>query len=169
MHSAVSFTRRTALLGMAGLAFAPPLMARDGGVILTLVKPDGEEVSFTDAQLAELPWEEILTNTRWTEGKQQFRGPLVSAVFDSIGLSQDQVAGLRMVMTALNEFVVEMPAADTYTYEAMLAREANGTPMRVRDKGPLWLVFPRDDIAALEDPIMDERWIWQIAHIRLIE
>ncbi len=44
----------------------------------------------------------------------------------------------------------------------------NGKPMRVRDKGPLWLVYPRDQRAELQNAVMDERWIWQLFEITVL-
>lgn len=161
--------RRAVLGGIAATALALPLAAQDPDrVILTVTLPDGSEHVLTDAELDALPWTEFTTTTRWTEGPQVFRGPSAATIFAHFGLRQEDLTDMRMVMNALNDFVVQMPATDAYTYQAMFAREANGAKMRVRDKGPLWLVFPRDSIAALRDPIMDERWIWQLSSLRLV-
>lgn len=169
MHDVMTCSRRLVLSGLAALALALPAAAQDSPVLLTVVTPEGREVTFTDDALSALSWDEITTHTRWTEGPQQFRGPRFATLLEALGITKAQAQGMQIVLTALNEFVVEMPAADVYDHQAMLARETNGAVMRVRDKGPLWLVFPRDELPVLDDPIIDERWIWQLSHIRLTQ
>ncbi len=34
-----------------------------------------------------------------------------------------------------------------------------------RDKGPLWLVYPRDNDAVLQDAKYDHRWAWQLSQL----
>ena len=41
------------------------------------------------------------------------------------------------------------------------------TDLTARDKGPIWIVYPRDDIPELRNPRMDANWIWQLAKIEV--
>ena len=49
------------------------------------------------------------------------------------------------------------------------------TPLRLRplaglttrDKGPVWIVFPRDDYPLLDDPRVDLLWVWQLDAIEV--
>ena len=43
----------------------------------------------------------------------------------------------------------------------------NGAVLTVRDKGPLWIVFPRDDYPELNDPRVDLQWVWQLRAIEI--
>ncbi|MCB1390164.1 MAG: hypothetical protein KDK12_13630 [Rhodobacteraceae bacterium] len=135
--------------------------------MLTLVLPNGQRVEFSDADIAGMQWAALATHTAWTEGLQHFRGPLLADVLSPIAGAPIDLALRNLTMTALNDFVVDVPASDAWTFRPLLAREANGRPMRVRDKGPLWLVYPRDETPALQNPLMDERWIWQIRQIEI--
>jgi len=46
-------------------------------------------------------------------------------------------------VTALNDYTIEVPIADAKEWPTILALKADGENMSVRDKGPLWLVYPR--------------------------
>jgi hypothetical protein len=47
----------------------------------------------------------------------------------------------------------------------LLAMRMNGQALTPRDKGPIWIVYPRDDYAPLRDPKINDRWIWQLKAI----
>jgi hypothetical protein len=38
----------------------------------------------------------------------------------------------------------------------------DGQTLSRDDKGPLWIVYPRDDHEALQDIRYDYRWVWQL-------
>ena len=164
-HSKV--TRRQMILASAACASYPALAIALPGTLLTLVLRDGTRHDFDEAALAALPWHEITTHTIWTEGPQRFRGPRLADVLSPLAGTPLALALRILHMRALNDFALNVPASDAWRFGPILAREANGVPMRVRDKGPLWLVYPRDRIPALQDPLMDERWIWQLRQIEI--
>ena len=41
----------------------------------------------------------------------------------------------------------------------------NGDRLRVRDKGPLWIVYPRDDYAELRSKDVDYKMVWQLREL----
>jgi hypothetical protein len=45
---------------------------------------------------------------------------------------------------------------------------ADGQLLKVRDKGPLWIVYPRDEYSALRNNIHDSRWVWQLNRLQII-
>ena len=45
---------------------------------------------------------------------------------------------------------------------ALLAFERNGKPMSVREKGPLWIVYPYDSDAKFQSEVYYSRSIWQL-------
>ncbi|ABL72803.1 molybdopterin-dependent oxidoreductase [Paracoccus denitrificans] len=153
---------------VAALAPASPLLAHADRAMLTITEPSGRVRELRDEDIAALPWQELTTQTRWTEGVQTFRGPFLKDVLTSGGLSRPDLAGRNLLMRALNDFGIVVPADDAWNYDPILAREMNGKPMRVRDKGPLWLVYPRDQRAELQNAVMDERWIWQLFEITVL-
>ena len=41
----------------------------------------------------------------------------------------------------------------------------DGEELRVRDKGPLWIVYPRDDFPELDNRLIRSRWVWQVKEL----
>jgi hypothetical protein len=37
----------------------------------------------------------------------------------------------------------------------------------VRDKGPLWIIYPQDDFPALNNKESQSKWAWQVKEIRV--
>ena len=71
-------------------------------------------------------------------------------------------------VNALDDFSMDVPARDAWNFGPILARQQNGDLMSVRDKGPLWLVYPRDQNPELQTVEMDARWVWQIFEIVIL-
>lgn len=172
MHRAPEtfLSRRTLVLSasIAALAPASPLFAHAARPMLTITEPSGRVRELEDEDIAALPWHQIATRTRWTEGVQTFRGPFLRDVLTGGGMSRSDLAGRKLLVKALNDYGIVLPAGDAWDYAPILAREMNGKPMRVRDKGPLWLVYPRDRRPELQRAVMDERWVWQLFEITIL-
>ena len=131
--------------------------------LLTVSKPAaGITASFTRADLEGMPQHTVRTTTTWTDGVQTFEGPLARDV-----LNAAQVAGETVRAIALNDYAVDIPAEDFERYSVILALRQNGEAMSVRDKGPIWIVYPRDDHSELQSTEQNAKWIWQLAGIDL--
>lgn len=155
------------LLAFLMLTGPVPVRAQAGDVILSLKLPDGNTISFTDGQLRELDWVTITSSSRWTEGVKRFEGPSLKSVLLASGLPESDLRRSALMMSALNDFHVGVAANDAWLYDPILARTVDGEAMRVRDKGPLWLVYPRDTYPELQNSLADERWIWQLSEIAI--
>lgn len=155
-----------ALVLMAAVVAAPvdaqELQQPQGPIILTITG----DISTTNAagradfdrgMLEGLPQVILTTTTSWTDGAVTFEGPLVRDV-----LALVEADGERVTATALNDYAVEIPAVDFYDYDVILALLMDGQPMSVRDKGPIWIVYPRDLYAELQTVEYNARWIWQL-------
>lgn len=134
--------------------------------ILTLVW--GEKTAqFSDADLRELDLIEIQTSSDWTNGRRVFMGPRIRdviAVFDdTFELKSDGT----VKAVAVNDYAVEIPTLDFKRYDVILALEMDGVRLTLRDKGPLWIVYPRDDHPELVDPMVNARWVWQLERLEL--
>jgi hypothetical protein len=60
-----------------------------------------------------------------------------------------------------------MPLADAMVDGPLLAFLMNGEPMSVRDKGPVWLVYPYDADAAFRTEQIYAWSIWQLDRIEV--
>ncbi len=139
-----------------------PLPALEGPLILTVTGniaiTNGDNGSAFDRQMfGDLGTTELKTTTPWTDGEQVFKGVLAKTLFDRLGAQ-----GTMVVATALNDYTVSIPMDDFQNYDVLLATEMNGEEMRVSDKGPVWIVYPRDDHPELQERRISERWVWQL-------
>jgi hypothetical protein len=167
--------RRQALLALPLAWLARPaaaLAAPTGRVVLTLsgLAKDGKRdgrADFDMSMLEGLPQRHIQTETPWHTGSRRFSGPLLRDVIGAAGaLPAGRARNARMV--ALNDYRVEIPAEDLERYDLVLALRLDGQPMSVRDKGPLFLMYPFDTQPALRNAVYYSRCIWQLRSIELL-
>jgi len=158
-----SIRRSLAALGIAALVFSAGAPAADTQTALTISRGPGnvETLEFTLADLREMPQTTILTENEFVDGKVAYRGPLVRDVLERLAL--DQADTIRF--TAVNDYYVDIPTSDFRRFDAILALEADGKALSRRDKGPIWLMYPISDHAALREPAYVHRLIWQIYRI----
>ncbi|WP_313136826.1 molybdopterin-dependent oxidoreductase [Paracoccus jeotgali] len=131
--------------------------------ILTLTgKVAGGHVAISRAQLKGLGWHELVTSTSVTDGPQRFRGVLMRDLLELAGAQGDSVRA-----TALNDYVIDIPASDFDRFDVLAALYMNGEALGPRDKGPIWIVYPRDDFPELQDIRYDMRWVWQLVGLEV--
>jgi hypothetical protein len=144
---------------------AHELPAPQGDVILTvsgnITRTNGDGLArFDRAMLQDLQQGTITTATPWFEAAHDFSGPLGMALLDAVGA---QGANLRVI--ALNDYAATVPTSDLRDLGVVLATRLDGQVMSVRDKGPLFLIYPFDDNPDLFDEVYFGRSVWQIARI----
>jgi|HigsolmetaAR204D_1030405.scaffolds.fasta_scaffold02402_4 hypothetical protein len=156
-----------AIFGMNAASAAEPLPAPSGEVILTITGDIGvtnaaDRVEFDREMLEGLGLVQVETSTSWTEGVQSFEGVPASVVLDAV-----EANGTTVTAVALNDYKVQIPISDFRDYPVILALNMNGQALRIRDKGPIWIVYPRDDYPELAVDAMDQRWIWQVKELHV--
>ena len=166
--------RRQLLAAAAGLAaFARPgapgaapasLPQPVGPVLLTLDTGRAGEpgpVRFDRAMLEALPQEGFVTTTLWTDGPKHFSGPSLRTVLDAAGAPH----GRAVTLAALNDYRVELAPEMIEPRVPVLATRINGAPYGVREKGPLWLVWPFDSHDRFRREEIFARSVWQLIAI----
>ena len=73
--------------------------------------------------------------------------------------------GSALRLRALNDYRVDIPADDVRRYDVIVAHQLNGQALTVRDKGPLFLMYPFDRHPELRNSVYFSRCIWQLRHI----
>jgi hypothetical protein len=134
------------------------MAAAKGPVLLTIEGkvPQGT-VTFDRAALEALPSRSIVTSTPWTKRPAEFRGPALKDVLAMAGAE-----GTRIRAAALNDFKAEIPISDVERYGVILALEADGRRLTLRDKGPIWVMYPLDRYPDLIERGVGERLVWQL-------
>ena len=162
---------------MAGLVAAPALFpasaralpaAPSGPVILTVtgsISPDAAEgrVAFDLAGLDALPQHQTLTATPWHDGRPTFRGPTIASILDAAGAK-----GSLLRIKALNDYSADMPMEDAKAFPVILASRIDDAEISVRNKGPLFVIYPFDDQPDLYNEIYFGRSVWQVNEIEVL-
>lgn len=160
---AISF----AAMPLTGLA--DTLAAPAGDVVLTVngdiaTTNQGDTAVFDMDMLMALPVTEFTTTTIWTEGEQTFEGVSLHHLLEVLGVS-----GGDLKATAINDYAVDIPVSDAVEGGPILAYRQNGAEMSVRDKGPLWVVYPYDTNADYRSEVVYARSIWQMDRLTVSE
>ncbi len=163
------FQRRQALLTIAltiiGARFAVANAAVGGKEWILTVDDktaDGRTFRFTRDDLLKLRAERVSTHTPWHDGVVDFDGVPARDLMALVGAT-----GQRAAILALDDYRVDVPLADFTQYDAVFAYAANGKPLTIEEKGPLFLVYPYDSTPQLATETYYARSIWQIAHISI--
>jgi hypothetical protein len=146
-------------------AIAAGLKKPEGPVILTvsglISNTNGDGVALYDKDLiAEIGISEINTSTTWTDGKNKFIGVLGRDLLKAVGAK-----GTEIFAVAVNDYKITIPISDFNKYDVLLATSMNGKVLTRRDKGPIWVVYPRDDHSELQTETINGRMIWQLVKI----
>ena len=145
----------------AALALDPPkgpVVLTVSGAIANTNGPNGAE--FDLEMLNALEQKATTSATPWTEGTVTFDGPLGRALLDAVGAT-----GETMTVVALNDYSADVPVADFRDHDVILATRMDGKEMSVRDKGPLFIIYPFDKEPDLYNEVYFNRSVWQIAKI----
>lgn len=102
----------------------------------------------------------VETTTPWYEGSARFEGVPLAKLMKQVGAS-----GQSAAVVALNDYTTEIPLEDFAKYNVILALKRNGEYMPVRDKGPLFVVYPFDSHPELKNQTYYGRSAWQVAKI----
>lgn len=163
------FALSVMVIGLA-IAAAPSLAqtvvpAPEGPVILT-VEGDlkhtntSSGIDFDFDMLAKMPRSRIVTTTPWTAGEVVFEGVSLKDLLGYLGVTSGTLRAY-----AINQYAVEIPVADATTSMPIVAYLRDGERMSVRQKGPLWVMYPFDDLPQLRNEAFHARAIWQLRSI----
>ena len=166
-------TRRT-LLRWPGIWLAPaalPAAALDTPahpVVLTLsgrvrMPNQGDAAHFDMPMLESMPQTSFTTATPWWAQPRKFTGPLLRDVLSAAGAQ-----GTTLRARALNDYRVDIPFDDAQRHDMIVARLLDDKPMAVRDKGPLFIIYPFDAQPELRNAVYFSRSAWQLRAIEVL-
>ena len=136
-----------------------------GPVVLTVTgqiatRNTDDAAVFDLAMLEAMGAETIRTSTIWTTGVQEFTGVPLHRLLERLGVTEG-----RLIARAINDYAAELPMTDAVPGGAMIAFHRNGSPMSVREKGPLWIVYPYDAQESYRSETHFARSVWQLEQI----
>jgi hypothetical protein len=104
--------------------------------------------------------ESLSTTTSWTNGVQEFTGVPLRRIMSAVGAHGKTVEAI-----ALNDYTYDIEIEDFSRFPVILATKLNGKTLKVRDKGPLWIVYPLDDFTKSERILIERRMVWQLLQL----
>jgi hypothetical protein len=166
-------SKRLFLTGVAAAALCMSMAsawaqaAPKGRVVLTvsgaIAKTNaGKTHQFDMAMIDALPQHTFTTRTPWYDKAVTFSGPRLSDLIALVGGK-----GTVMHASAINDYKITIPLSDAVEHPVIMASRIDGKPIPVREKGPLFVVYPFDSSATLRSSVYYERSIWQLKSIHI--
>lgn len=156
-------------LACAPVALADMLAKPSGDIILTISGQIGKEnapgqADFDLDMLRAMPVVKFSTSTPWTEGAAEFEGVLVGTVMEAVAAK-----GKSIKAAALNDYIADVDVKTALDAGAIIAYRVNGEYISVRDKGPLWIMFPFDEKPELRAESIYSQSVWQLRKMTFID
>ena len=123
---------------------------------------DGDAAMFDRPMLEAIGMSAIETATPWYNGTVRFEGVRMDALMQHVGATGESVTA-----TALNDFSTDIPISDFSRFGVILALKRDGIYMPVRDKGPLFIIYPYDNSSELRSQKYYSRSAWQVSRLVL--
>jgi len=132
------------------------------GIYLSLTDvSNGSVVILTEEDLLAMEQFTVRTENEFIDGMAEFTGPLVRDVIALLNALEIET----LTLTAVNDYAVKVPMSDVLNYDVIFAMSQDGTRFSVRDKGPIWVIYPMSENVELQDRVYNDRLIWQLVKV----
>ena len=152
---------RKLLLILSFVVLCFPINSNAEETILTISgKTDKTSTSSLEMTLSEFEAIDksiIKTKTPWHKEKTTFSGVSGKALLEYLGAKATSVDAI-----ALNDYKVSIPVSDLSGSGLIFATRKDDVPMSVREKGPIFVIYPFDANESLKNEVIYGRSIWQI-------
>lgn len=151
------------LLSWQVLAAKEPVVLTVYGDI-TLNNHHYNRQDFTLSELQALTQAEITTAHPWSTEPHHYRGVDMNSLLNFL-FSHRRVLSLQL--EALNNFSIDVSWEQISSHSPILAWQENKQVMSLRNKGPLWLVLPFDQVSKVQQADFLHFMVWQLRVIRV--
>lgn len=136
-----------------------------GRIILTISGEitktnNGDKADFDLYMLHALGTRVMSVTTSWTDGTLEFSGVLMRDLMAAVGAKGKTVEAI-----ALNDYTYLIDIEDFSLYPVIVATELNGKVLKIRDKGPLWIIYPLDKFTEEQKNSIERRMVWQLRQL----
>jgi hypothetical protein len=157
--SGASAESETPILTIAGQVSHPNRGALDpfrDAFLMHKDKTFAKAFAFTRSSLAALPQTKISTNVEGWPGKIELEGPRLLDALTTAGVAADAT----IVATALDGYNVELTPEARGEHDWILAINADGAPLAIGGRGPVWLIHGTDGKAVSQE--VEATWVWAL-------
>ena len=134
-----------------------PILVISGNISNTNV---GDTAQFDREMLEAIGLVTVETANPWYDGRVRFEGVSMDKLMTVVGAE-----GAKVTAVALNDYVSSLPMEDFKKFNVILAMKRDGNYMPVRDKGPLFVIYPYDSDPQLQSQTYYTRSAWQVAKL----
>ncbi|MFN4129142.1 MAG: molybdopterin-dependent oxidoreductase [Paracoccaceae bacterium] len=165
MQAVKFFFATVAVCLMAGTGGADEIPSPTGEIILTVSggianTNSGDTAQFDRQMLEAMGLVDVITATPWHDGRVTFSGVPLGEVLKTVGAEGETITAI-----ALNDYEVEIPLSDAEDTGVILALKLGGEDLSVRDKGPIFVVYPYDSSVILNSQTYFARSAWQVSRL----
>ena len=133
------------------------ILVVDGNIEHTNDDSGEARVSFDMAMLDALEGASFETTNPWRPEMNTYEGPLLRSILEFVGAGSTKLQAL-----AIDDYSADIDVAEYEGFPVIVASQFNGERMRIRDLGPLWIMFPLSDYPELDTNKNKARAIWQL-------
>lgn len=128
-----------------------------------LVKPNSPRGShvFSEQDFLKLDTVKLVTATAWTP-KSEFIGPELSTVLAAAGVAPNAT---EMRFYAIDAYEITIPISDITKYRPVMAHTQDGERLKIPTRGPVFLVYPRDQYPELTAIKGQAQFVWMVCKI----
>ena len=115
---------------------------------------------FDLAMLESLGMTALETRTPWTDSQHRYEGVLARNLLSAVGAK-----GSVLTAIALNDYMVDIPVSEVVKYPVLLALKRDATYLTVRRRGPIEIVYPREQAAELRTSLAARKAVGMLREI----
>ncbi len=136
------------------------------GSNLVIELPNGERNELSFEYISSLPSKSVKTHLPWFTGEETFTGvSLESLILSYHNQGMPKTVNVR----ALNDYAIDIKGEDITVYQPILAYLKDGKRMKIRDKGPYWLIYSLKDHPSIDNSNYHSQMVWQIETIKIVD
>ncbi len=149
------------ILVLCALFFAPFASAHS----VLFSSPQQPVVTLTLEDILSLPDTTYKTELPWLKETSEFTGIKLSTLLTQAYGSIPQIVDVK----GLNNYHINISREDIINYQPILAYKKDNHYIKVRDKGPYWVVYPLNLYPELNRTKYHAQMVWQVNEITLVQ
>ncbi len=118
------------------------------------------EITFGIDDLEKFPLVSVRTETQWTNGVLHFQGPLMRDLLNDVG-----AVGNLIQVNGLDGQSAVIPREDFEKYDVIIACQVNGQYFDIRERGPLWIIYPWSNNPEIQSAAYYDRGIYHLSSL----
>ncbi|EJG1618822.1 oxidoreductase [Vibrio parahaemolyticus] len=147
------------IVSLSLLLFAPFLSANS----ITFSSPQQPSVTLKLEELQSLPTTSYTTDLPWIQQSSEFLGVKLSTLLTHVyGSIPEQVD-----IGSLNNYHSTLSRNDIVRYQPILAYQQDHHYIKVRNKGPYWVIYPLSQFPELDHNEYHAQMVWQVNEMKI--